>query len=161
MISTLSGMAIADVFNPAADRNEALFGQLLFFVSLAVFCTIGGHRQMLGALLDTFHALPAGNAAIDDSVLTTITTILSQAFSLGIRAAAPTVAALLLATLVMGLISRTLPQLNILAFGFGLNGIATLAMLAITIGTITMLFQNQVEIVLETLREPFVERTPL
>jgi len=161
MISTLSGMSIADVFNPAADRNEPLFGQLLFFVALAVFCAIGGHRQTLGALLDTFQAMPPGHAHVDDSVVMTMTTILSQAFSLGIRAAAPTVAALLLSTLVIGLISRTLPQLNIMAFGFGLNSIATLAMLTISIGTIAMLFQNQVEIVLETLRELFVIRSPL
>ena len=161
MISTLSGMSIADVFNPAADRNEALFGQLLFFVALAVFCIIGGHRMMLGALLDTFAALPAGQATIDDSVVATITTILSQAFSLGIRAAAPTVAALLLATLVMGLISRTMPQLNIMAFGFGLNSMATLAMLSISIGTIALLFQNHVEVVLESLSELFVARSPM
>ena len=159
MISTLSGMSIADVFNPAADRNEALFGQLLYFVALAVFCIIGGHRMMLTALLDTFTTLPVGHAAIDDSVVATITTILSHAFSLGIRAAAPTVAALLLATLVMGLISRTLPQLNIMAFGFGLNSMATISMLAISIGTVAMLFQNHVEIVLEMLSEVFVMRS--
>jgi flagellar biosynthetic protein FliR len=161
MISTLSGMSIADSFNPASDSNDPLFGQLLFFVSLAVFCAIGGHRQMLGALLDTFQAMPAGHAAVDGSVVETMTTILSQAFSLGVRAAAPAVAALLLSTLVMGLISRTLPQLNIMAFGFGLNSMVTLAILAISIGTMAMLFQNQVEIALETLREPFTTRTPL
>jgi flagellar biosynthetic protein FliR len=160
MISTLSGMSIADVFNPAADRNEPLFGQLLYFVALAVFCIIGGHRMMLGALLDTFTALPAGQASVDSSVVETLTTILSQAFALGIRAAAPTVAALLLSTLVMGLISRTLPQLNIMAFGFGLNSAATLIMLAISIGTIVMLFQNHVEITLESLSELFVLRSP-
>ncbi|MCG8587597.1 MAG: flagellar biosynthetic protein FliR [Pirellulales bacterium] len=160
LISTLSGMSIADAFNPAADSNEPLFGQLLYFVALAVFCIIGGHRMMLGALLDTFAALPVGNASLDGSVVETITSILSQAFVLGIRAAAPTVAALLLATLVMGLISRTLPQLNIMAFGFGLNSMATLAMLAISIGTIAMLFQNNVEIVLESLSELFVASSP-
>ena len=55
---------------------------------------------------------------------------MTQSFALGIRAAAPLLIALFLSTLVLGLISRTLPQINIIAVGFGLNSLLTLAMIA-------------------------------
>ena len=59
-------------------------------------------------------------------------TLVSQSFSLGIRAAAPAVTALLLATLILGLVGRTLPQLNVLSLGFGLNALLAFAALGLT-----------------------------
>jgi flagellar biosynthetic protein FliR len=53
--------------------------------------------------------------------------------------------ALMLATVVLGLISRTLPQLNILAIGFGLNALVSFVVLAISVGAIAWLFQEQLE----------------
>ena len=58
-------------------------------------------------------------------------TLVSQSFSLGIRAAAPAVTALLLATLILGLVGRTLPQLNVLSLGFGLNAMLAFAVLGL------------------------------
>ncbi len=50
--------------------------------------------------------------------------------------------ALLLATLVLGLIGRTLPQLNIIVLGFGINSIVTLMVLIVSIGAVAWLFQE-------------------
>ena len=57
----------------------------------------------------------------------------------------------LLTTLVLGLVSRTLPQLNILAVGFGLNALLTFAVLFLSLGTTFWVFQNEIEPALETL----------
>jgi len=79
-----------------------------------------------------------------------MTSLLTQSFVLGVRAAAPAMVALLLATLVLGLVSRTLPQLNVMALGFGFNVLATLGALSISLGAAAWAFQDQVEPVLET-----------
>ena len=60
--------------------------------------------------------------------------LITQSFHVGIRAAAPVVAAVLLATLVLGLISRTLPQLNVMVVGFGLNAMITFAVFSLPRG---------------------------
>jgi flagellar biosynthetic protein FliR len=52
-------------------------------------------------------------------------------------------AALLIATLIVGLISRTLPQLNTFALGFGLNSVVLLAALAMSLGAAAWVFQDQ------------------
>ena len=61
------------------------------------------------------------------------------------------VTALLLATLVLGLIGRTLPQLNVMVVGFGLNAMLTFAILALTLGAAVGVFQDQIEPALEML----------
>ena len=56
-----------------------------------------------------------------------MTQILSESFVVGFRAAAPVMLALLVAAVVLGLISRTLPQLNVIAVGFSINVLILLA----------------------------------
>ena len=61
----------------------------------------------------------------------------------GLRFAAPVVAALLLSNIVTGLISRTLPQINVLAIGLSINALAMLVVLALTIGSAGLIFQDE------------------
>ena len=145
LISQLGGMQLADVVSPGLDISMPVFSQLLYFVALAVFVTMGGHRQVIGALLETYRHVPAGAANFPQGVSESLGNLMSQSFSLGIRTAAPTMTALLLATLLLGIISRTLPQLNVLVLGFGINTFVTLGTLALSLGVIGWLFQEQIE----------------
>lgn len=145
VIAQASGMALADVFNPTFESQVPLFSHLLHMFTLAVYAAIGGHRMLMAGLLDTFASIPPGSACAPVSMIDTITVLVGESFSLGLRAAAPTTVALLLATLVMGLVSRTLPQLNILAFGFGLNALATFLALSFSLAGIAWLFEGQLE----------------
>lgn len=153
MIGRVGGLMLADVFDPSSGESVPLFSRLLFLTSLAVFLLIGGHRAVMSALLDTFSNLPPGSGVVPVHVGETFVVLVTQSFSLGIRAAAPVVTALLLSTLVMGLISRTLPQLNILAVGFGANALITFGTLFFVIGAAVWVFQQQVDPTLQRLFE--------
>ncbi len=79
--------------------------------------------------------------------------ILTQSFALGIRAAAPILAALLLSNIVLGLISRTLPQINVIAVGFGLNSLLALGVLFLSIGAVAWTFQEPTVEVMQQVQE--------
>ena len=152
IISQLGGMQLADVYNPGLDNNVPIFSQFFYYVTLAVFVIIGGHRKVMEALLDTFAWLPPGQG-VSDSVVDTLVSLLAQSFELGIRAAAPAMVALLLATVVMGLVSRTLPQLNVMVMGFGINSFVSLGTLSVSLGAAAWLFQEQLDPMLQSLLE--------
>jgi flagellar biosynthetic protein FliR len=156
IISQLSGMSLADVYSPDFDEQTPLFSQMFFYLTMAIFVLIGGHRLVMAALLDTLGAIPPGSGVPTDSLVEALTTVLSQSFLVGIRAAAPAMTALLLSTLVLGLVSRTLPQLNIIAVGFGLNSLITLGALFLSIGGIAWAFQDQVVPMLDLLQQSLV-----
>ncbi len=157
LIGRLGGLMLADVFDPAMDANVPLLSRLLFLVALAVFVCIGGHRMVMAGLLDTFAALPPGGGSLPESLADVFVTLVTQSFLLGTRAAMPLVVALLLSTLVLGLIGRTLPQLNILMVGFGMNAMLTFALLAVTLGAAVWVFQDQVEPALEIVLDAFAD----
>jgi flagellar biosynthetic protein FliR len=142
IVSQLSGMSLADVFSPGFDEDISVFSQLYYFLTLAVFVAVGGHRIMIEALLDTFAAGPPGHAALGDGYVEVLVSIVTQSFILGIRAAAPLLIALLLSNVVLGLISRTLPQINVIAVGFSVNAILALGLLALSIGAAAWTFQE-------------------
>jgi flagellar biosynthesis protein FliR len=171
MVSRVGGLSLADVFDPMTSTNVPLFSQLLSLLSSAVFMIIGGHRILLGGLMDTFHVIPPGGSGATffgspggsefpmlASLVEMIQIVIMQSFHLAIRAAAPVVAAVLLTTLVLGLISRTLPQLNVMVVGFGLNAMITFGVFFLSLGTALLLFHDQIapmlHIVFQTLRIP-------
>jgi len=151
MIGRMSGLVLADVFDPGSGTSVPIFSRLMLLVATAVFVAIGGHRIVMAGLLDTFATIPPGSAAIPTSMADTFVLLIAQSFALAVRAAAPVVASLLLSTLVMGLISRTLPQLNVLALGFGMNALLTFGVLGLSLGAAVWVFQEQVEPAVETL----------
>ena len=153
MIGRIGGLLLADVFDPSVGASIPLFSRLLMLVTLAVFVCTGGHRIVMAGLLDTFETIPPGSGAVPTSIAETFVVLLTQSFVLGICVSAPVITALLLATLVLGLISRTLPQLNILAIGFGMNAMLTFGALALSLGTAVWVFQDQLEPALEILLE--------
>ena len=160
IVSQLSGLALADVFQPDFDASVPVFSQLLLYVTLAVFVVLGGHRMVMAALLDTFGVIPPGVGPTSSSIVDATTSLLAQSFELGIRAAAPAMTALLLATLVLGLISRTLPQINIIAVGFGINALLALGALLISLGTVAWAFQDRIEPALDLLQAALTSNRP-
>lgn len=144
IVSQISGVSLADVFNPGFDESISVFSHLFYLVTLAVFVAIGGHRELMAAVLDTFAKAPPGHAMLGDSFVEVLTNLMSQSFALGVQASAPILIALSLATLVLGLVSRTLPQLNVLVVGFGLNSLLTIAMTLFSLGAIAWTFQGPI-----------------
>lgn len=153
LVSQMSGLSLADVASPGFDENQSVFSQLFYLVTLAVFVAVGGHRILTAALLDTFAWAPPGHAVVGGSLTEVFMDIVTQSFALGVRAAAPLVIVLLLSTLLLGLITRTLPQINIIAVGFGLNSLLTLGLLSVTLGAVAWTFQNPAIDVLQQIQD--------
>ena len=156
IVSQLSGLSLAEVFSPGFNEDVSVYSQLFYILTLAVFVTVGGHRIMTEALLDTFKAAPPGHAALGTNFVDVLTSILTQSFALGIRAVAPLMIALLLSNIVLGLISRTLPQINVIAVGFSLNSLLALSLMFLSVGAVAWTFQDPSLEVLQHLREALV-----
>jgi flagellar biosynthetic protein FliR len=153
IMGQLSGMQLAEAFDPSQDASVPIFSDLMDKVTLAVFVIIGGHRELMQVLFDTFRWMPPGRTSLGPTLLDALTAITCSSLALGVRAAAPALVSLLLANLILGLISRTLPQLNVMAVGFGLNIMITLLVMFATLGAITWLFQEEAFETLDAMRE--------
>lgn len=142
-IASTGGMQLGDAVDPTTSSSMPSVARLVGMLVTAVMLVIGGHRIILGVLLDSFTALPAGHIVFHDSMMTLVIDQLSAGMESGVRVAAPVLAALLLSNLVTGLISRTMPQINVLAIGLSINALAMLVVLALTIGSAGLVFRQE------------------
>jgi len=153
VISQMSGLSLADVANPTFDTTVPIISQLLESVAIALFFLLGGHRLVITALLDSFSWLPPGAATLPEELPMALVEVTAHSFNVGIRACAPVMVALFLAVLVVALISRTLPQLNAVAIGLNFNAILVPLMIAVTIGSAAITFQEELSGVIQKVRD--------
>ncbi|MCC7084603.1 MAG: flagellar biosynthetic protein FliR [Pirellulales bacterium] len=151
IISQMSGLSLAEVYGVDFEASAPLFSHLLYMLALTVYVIVGGHRMLIGAVLDSYVALPLGRVVAPPSLAMLLATLATESFSLGIRVAAPAVVALLLSTIAIGFITRTLPQINAFTIGLALNIAITFMALAASVGAMAWLFQEQIEPGIETI----------
>lgn len=156
IISQMSGLSLADVVNPTFDTTVPIFSQLLEMLALAIFFLLGGHRQVVDALLGSFAWMPPGAGRLPEGLPEMLATVAGHSFETGIRASAPVMVALLLAILIVALISRTLPQLNAIAIGLNFNAMVVLAVLAFCLGSAAFVFQDETADVVALVQETFM-----
>jgi flagellar biosynthetic protein FliR len=144
-MSQQMGIALADVYNPSAGQMHGTVRALLGLLAIAIFLLIGGHRALIGSLLRTFELLPPPAAVLGDDLLAMLTGVLAASFALAVKVAAPVLTAMLLATVALGLIQRTLPQMNLLSTHLPVRVLIGLAALAATIGVLDPLLSGAVD----------------
>lgn len=120
------GLSLAQTFNPELETNSDVVGQVFFLAGLALFIVLGGVDGMYIALVSSFDHVPPGGiffgqAAPGAQPLELFVNLLEAGMELAIRIAAPILIITLLLQLVMGVIMKTMPQINVMTIGFSLK----------------------------------------
>lgn len=119
LIDTDMGFTLASVVDPVNNENMALMSQILFLAGLVAFFALDGHYVALSALHFSFERIPPGQAAITDAMGRWLLLELApQVLVIGVVFAAPTLAAVFLSTVALGLVARVVPEMNVFAFSF-------------------------------------------
>ncbi len=154
LVAMESGLAFGRVVNPTTEEDETVVGIFYLQMAVVLFLVVGGHRALVAACLDTFEAIPllsdrCGSAFGADLLLQALVLSGHVAF----RVAAPALIALFLVNLAMGFISRTMPQLNILAVGFSLKSMIAFLVMAVSLPSATGAFVDATQMIYGWLNE--------
>jgi flagellar biosynthetic protein FliR len=112
------GLGFAVFFDPQSSAQTAVVGQFLGLFAVLVFLAIDGHLLVLGALSQSFESLPIGTRPINGIGFRLLFEWGGEIFRTGIIISLPIIAALLIANIAVGIMTRAAPQLNIFAVGF-------------------------------------------
>jgi flagellar biosynthesis protein FliR len=115
------GLGLARVYNPEADYDIDVLGQLLFYIASGMFFALGGLDVMLRAVIGTFEALPVGGMRAGETPLELLLALISSSFDLAMRVSAPVAGIVLLLVIVFAAIGKTMPQINIMSVGFAIK----------------------------------------
>lgn len=144
------GFGMVNVIDPNGGNQVSILGEFYFIVSMMFFLAVGGHQALIKAVGDSFHLLAPGTVnwfqqAPHAGPL--LAHSVTQLFVIAFQVAAPSVAVLFLTNLSMGLLSRTLPQMNVFIVGLPLNVIVGLLVTILSLkllGTVLTSVSGQV-----------------
>jgi len=112
------GLNFATFFDPQSQGQSSVISQFFMVLFALTFLAIDGHLLLLSALAESFATLPIASLSLDGSVFGQIVEWGGVIFSAGVQLALPMIAALLIATAALGILTRAAPQLNIFGVGF-------------------------------------------
>jgi flagellar biosynthetic protein FliR len=111
------GFSIVNVIDPQTEVQTSVMSILYNFIGLIFFLMIDGHHWFFVAVSRSFNFLPAGGVHLHGALVEQIVRMSSQVFVAGLQIAGPVLAATIIADVVMGIIGRAAPQINILIVG--------------------------------------------
>lgn len=111
------GFSMMNVIDPVFGHPMPVMGNFLNLLTMLLFLVVDGHHLILSALAESFRRLSPGLGGITDGSLQVGIGDVAWMFVTAVKIAAPVLGILFLATVVMGLMARATPQLNIFVVG--------------------------------------------
>ena len=115
------GLNMASVMDPQTGGQSSVMSQFLYLFTVLVFFSVNGHHIFISALASSFRLVPPCTFRFNASLMTAIVTVSGEMFVIALKLAAPIMVALFLSHLCLGIVARTVPQVNILMIGFPVN----------------------------------------
>lgn len=112
------GLSMANQLDPTTKENASLTGLIYQYSIMLILLMSGMHRFILQALVETYTLIPV-NAAVfnQDALVTSMIQFMSDFFSIGFRICLPVFCVTLIVNVVLGILAKVSPQLNMFAVG--------------------------------------------
>lgn len=140
------GFAIANVIDPQTGAQSPLTGQYFYIISLLFLLSVDGHHLLIDGMYYSYQFIPIDQLISfkDKNLIDFIIDAFSEMFAIAFQIAIPIVGCLFLVDIALGMIARTVPQLNVFVVGLPIkilvSFVSILVFLPLYIGLIRRLF---------------------
>ena len=151
LMATSMGLSGASLLDPLTGSNSNVLAQISQLFAVTVLLAVDGHLVILDALAASAREVPVGTALDVQRGAAAMLTTGGELFVLGLRFAAPVIAASLIGNVALAILSRAAPSLNVLTVAFpiqialGLTAmVASLAFLATYVTDWPLAFESTI-----------------
>ncbi|HUI29765.1 MAG TPA: flagellar biosynthetic protein FliR [Candidatus Acidoferrales bacterium] len=121
LFGIVMGFSISSVIDRQNGFNVPVIGQFEYIVAIFIFLILDGHLFLVEALKMSYTAVPVSGLKISEGVVSTFVHLTGMVFLTAIKVGAPVIVSLFLTDVLMGIISRMVPQLNVFFVGMPLK----------------------------------------
>ena len=115
------GFAVVQMMDPTTQQQSGMIGTFLYNLTIIYFVITNGHHVIISALAESFQIIPLDSMVWNTSLPQLITDLTAGVFMNGMKIAMPVTFAILLTNVGMGILARTMPQMNIFVVGIPLQ----------------------------------------
>lgn len=146
MIDMEIGFSMAQELDPLTNVNSTLTTNFFTTIFMLMFMVSDMHYYVLDAIFDSYKMIPIGGAKIDGGILKVMTGYITDYFVIGFRIILPIFSCILVINIVLGILAKVAPQINMFVVGMQLKllvGLVVLFMiLSLLSGVVDFLFKE-------------------
>lgn len=150
------GFAIANVIDPQTGAQSPIIGQYLYIFSLLFLLASDGHHLLIDGIYYSYQFLPVTdliNPFSKDNVMELLIKTFAMMFGISFQIAIPIVASMFLIDIALGIVSRTVPQLNVFVVGLPLKIFVSFLIFFMIIGVMIYAIKDLFELLLLAMRD--------
>ena len=134
IIDTEIGFGMVNVLDPQMRTQVPIMGNFYTIIVTLLFLIADGHHFIIETLVYSYNLLPIGfKFTVGDGMVYKLTTIMAEIFILAFKFSAPILITIFIANLVLGILAKTMPQMNIFIVGMPLKILIGLLTILITL----------------------------
>jgi len=111
------GFGMANVIDPQNRVQIPLMGNFYYILSFLVFLGLNGHHRIILALKDSYNYIPINSFSYSETMMNLVIDILTKSFEIGLKLSMPIIVVIFISDIVLGILSKTIPQLNVFVVG--------------------------------------------
>jgi flagellar biosynthetic protein FliR len=139
IVSLQTGLSLGAVLNPLTQEPDAVFSQLYTVIASLTFLALQGDLWVVAALVRSFDLTPLTPDALTPALVQGAIANVLTVVQAGLQIAMPIAASLFATNLVLGVISRSLPQLNLFVLSLPMNLLLGLVALLGSLATVVLI----------------------
>ena len=133
MIGLQMGLAIANVFDPVSSSQVSIIAEFYYLFAMLIFLAVDAHHLLIYAVVDSYRFVAPFGFQLSGSLMEAVVMSINGLFVTAIKICAPVMAVLLFSNMALGVVARTVPQINIFIVGMPLNIATGLLILGMTV----------------------------
>lgn len=133
LVGSVMGLNLASLFNPVSGTPSSVMDQFYILLATLVFLSLNGHHWLLMGVERSLALVPLGGPGPDLRATEKLIPLTAWLFVAALEIALPVMGTLILAEVVMGLVNRAVPQVNVFMVGLPLRAWLALFTLAVAI----------------------------
>ena len=146
MIDMEIGFAMAMEMDPTTQVQTTITSTFFSAIFLLMFLASDMHYFVIDALVDSYDLIPIGGAVLQPSLYQIFLKFITDYFIIGFRIILPVFACILIVNVVLGILAKVAPQMNMFVIGMQIKVFAGLALLTIVMslfpGVVDFLFEE-------------------
>lgn len=142
MIGMQMGFSIVNVIDPATRQQSSIMAEFQYLIAVLVYLAVDAHHLFIAAIVESYRFVPPAGFHYSGALLAALLTFSQAIFVTAVKISAPVMAVLLFTNVSLGIVARTVPQINVFIVGFPLQIAAGLLFLGLTIPVTVTLIQR-------------------
>jgi flagellar biosynthetic protein FliR len=145
LVGFQTGFAIVNILDPQSGSQVSILGNMAYLVAITLFLILNGHHILLSAMRESFAIINPGSLGLNRQIFQEIMQVSGDMFVIALRIGAPAIAALLFVSVAFGLITKLIPQMNVMIVLFPIKIVIGLFFFSISLHGLARFMERYIE----------------